>query len=107
MRLAPRRLAFVLLLAGSLLLAAPGAALAGEGCGDGFDVVSHLFETSDTDASGTLSPEEFERAGLARYGMAFEAWDADGDGEASFDEYRDLYDRHHSSGGLGEGEIES
>lgn len=89
--------------AGLVLLALPGAALAGEGCGDGFDVVTHVFRASDTDASGTLSPGEFERAGLARYGMAFEVWDADGDGEASLEEYRALYDRHH----LAEGEIES
>jgi Ca2+-binding EF-hand superfamily protein len=85
------------------LVFVPASALAGDGCGSGFDVVTHIFETSDRDGSGTLSPEEFEQAGLARYGVSFGAYDTNGDGEASLDEYREIYDRYH----LAEGEIES
>jgi hypothetical protein len=89
-------------LAGLALAASPGSALAGEGC-DGFDVVTHIFEASDTDASGTLSPEEYADAGLERFGVPFDEYDANGDGEASLDEYVELYEWHH----LGEDELES
>ena len=93
----------VLVLA-SLALLVAGPALAGEGCSNGgFDVVTHIFDVSDTDGSGTLSRDEYADAGLERYGVAFDEYDADGDGETSFDEYLEVYDRHH----LAEGEIES
>lgn len=81
--------------AGFALVLAPGAALAGEGCTGDFDVVTHIFETSDADGNGTLSPEEFEQAGLARYGVSFDAYDTDGDGQTSLDEYHEIYDAHH------------
>ena len=72
----------------------PSSARAGEGCNT-FDLATHIFETSDRDGSGSLSREEFEAAGLARYGMPFEAYDANGDGQASLEEYLDLFDRYH------------
>jgi hypothetical protein len=83
------------LLAGIALVVTPGAALAGPGC-DGFDVVTHIFEVSDTDGSGTLSREEFAESDLERYGVPFDEYDADHDGQTSLDEYLDLYDRHHT-----------
>ncbi len=73
-----------------------GSVEAGEGC-EGFDVVTHVFDVSDGDGDGFLSPAEFDEAGLAGYGVPFEAYDADGDGQASLDEYYDLYDRNHES----------
>ena len=83
----------------------PGAALAGEGCSSrsDFDVAGHLFDVSDTDQNGSLSPQEYADAGLERYGVPFEEYDADGDGEASRAEYLDLFDRIH----LPEGALES
>jgi len=87
---------------GLALTVVPGVAVAGEGCG-GFDVVTHIFDVSDSDGSGSLSRQEYEDAGLERYGVKFDDYDANGDGEASFDEYIDMYNRHH----LGEGELET
>ena len=77
------------------LVAAPTSALAGGGCNSDFDPATHLFETTDADGSGTISPEEFADAGLERYGLGFDAYDTDGDGEASLDEYLELFDRTH------------
>jgi len=81
-------------LAALTLLVFPGFASAGGSC-DRSDVASHIFDVSDTDRSGTLSRQEYLEAGLERYGVSFEEYDANGDGEASFDEYLDVYDRYH------------
>lgn len=89
-------------LAAFALAIIPGFAEAGEGCKN-FDVVSHIFEASDTDGSGTLSAQEYADAGLERYGVTFQEYDVNGDGETSLDEYLDMYDRHHPV----EGEIKS
>ncbi|UCE84875.1 MAG: hypothetical protein JSU66_11000 [Deltaproteobacteria bacterium] len=90
-----------LALAAFALAILPGSAPAGEGCKK-FDVVSHIFDTADTDGSGTLSRQEYSDAGLERYGVAFDEYDVNSDGEASFEEYLDVYKRHHRA----EGEIE-
>ncbi|MDJ0869189.1 MAG: calcium-binding protein [Myxococcota bacterium] len=74
----------------------PGAALAGGGC-EGMNVVAHIFDASDTDGSGTLSAAEYAEAGLERYGVPFSEYDANGDGEASLDEYLDTFDRYHAA----------
>ena len=79
------------------LVVLAGPALAGEGY-DAQAVVRHIFEVSDTDDSGALSPEEYAAAGLERFGVTFEDCDADGDGETTFAEYLALYDRHHQGG---------
>jgi hypothetical protein len=101
------RLVLCIAFAGFALAVAPVAALAGENCTGDFDVVTHIFQTSDTDGSGTLSPEEFEQAGLARYGVSFDAYDTDGDGQTSLDEYHALYDAHHPAESDVPDEIES
>jgi hypothetical protein len=65
-------------------------------CGeDALGVAGHLFDMSDTNADGVLSPEEFDAAGLERYGVTFSEFDADGNGETSVDEYFDLFEFHH------------
>lgn len=69
---------------------------AGPGCAQHANsVAAHIFDTSDADGSGALSPEEYAGAGLERYGMTFEAFDANGDGETSREEYLNLFRRHH------------
>jgi hypothetical protein len=78
------------------ILAVPAASSAG-GCEEGssVSVVQHIFEMADQDASGTLSQEEYTKAGLERYGVSFEQSDTNGDGETSIDEYIELYEAHH------------
>ena len=70
---------------------------AGEGCGqDASGVAQHIFDVSDTDENGALSRAEYTAAGLERYGVSFDAFDENGDGETSLDEYLDLFERHHA-----------
>ena len=71
-----------------------GQALAG-GHGDGAAIVDHIFETADRDRDGVLSKAEFDEAGLADFGMGFEACDGDSNGELTSEEYLDVYRRHH------------
>ena len=59
-------------------------------------VAEHIFKMSDTDESGSLSPSEFQAAGLERYSVGFEEFDSNKDGEASIDEYLMLFQRHHA-----------
>lgn len=66
--------------------------------GDGHDataVVEHIFEMADRDGDGRLSPEEYEKAGLQRFGVSFDESDLDSDGETSLAEYLELYHLHH------------
>lgn len=74
----------------------PASLAQASGCqGDASDVATHIFDASDTDANGALSAEEYANAGLERYGVSFEAFDANADGETSLDEYLDLFEQHH------------
>ena len=73
---------------------APSAFAGGGGCG-GLSAVEHIFEAADADQSGSLTPDEYEAAGLSRFGVDFDESDLDGDGITTFDEYLDLYDMHH------------
>lgn len=76
------------------VFASPTAALAGDAqCGA--SVVQHIFDMADKDQNGALSPEEYESAGLERYGVSFAQTDANGDGETSMAEYLALYQKHH------------
>jgi len=93
---------FPISIVSAVLAFCAGPALAGEDCG-AFDIVTHIFDVSDTDGSGSLSRQEYLDAGLDRYGVPFDEYDADGDGEASIDEYVEMYDRYH----LAEGELET
>jgi hypothetical protein len=83
--------------AGIAAITFPGAALSGEGCGGAQSVVQHIFDAAVADGSGTLSPAEYDAAGLERFGVTFTASDTDGDGETSKGEYFELYERHHST----------
>ncbi|HKJ23782.1 MAG TPA: hypothetical protein VKB65_03105 [Myxococcota bacterium] len=88
--------------AAPIALAAVAAALAPAGAraGERHDpiaVVEHIFEVADADHSGGLSRAEYAAAGLARFGVGFDACDADGDGETSLSEYLDVYLRFHPS----------
>jgi hypothetical protein len=89
-------------LAAFVLAVVPGSAVAGEGCKE-FDVVSHVFDTADTDDSGTLSRQEYADAGFERYGVPFDEYDVNGDGETSLEEYLETFDRVHPA----EGELRS
>lgn len=89
------RLALTTLAAfGSLLLAGPAPAGGGH---DPIAVVEHIFEQADADGSGTVSRVEYANARLERFGVTFEACDANADGETSWSEYLDVYLRHHPS----------
>jgi len=72
-------------------ITAPVAATAG----GSYSVVQHIFDVSDQDQDGALSLEEYDEAGLERYGVTFEQTDADGDGKTSLAEYLELYEAHH------------
>ena len=58
-------------------------------------VAAHIFDMSDTNEDGFLSLVEFADAGLERYGVTFDEFDVNGDGETSVDEYFDLFEYHH------------
>ena len=76
-------------------IASPIPVLA-SGCeADAASIAAHIFDMSDADADGYLRPDEVVNAGLERYGMSFDDYDANGDGETSVDEYFDLFDAHH------------
>jgi hypothetical protein len=66
--------------------------------GDALGIAGHIFDTSDTNADGALTPAEFAEAGLERYGVAFAEFDVDGDGLTSVDEFFDLFEMHHPPG---------
>lgn len=63
---------------------------------DGFSVVDHIFQTADTDQDGVLTRAEHDAAGLQKYGVKFEDFDANEDGSISISEYRTLYEKHHN-----------
>ncbi len=63
---------------------------------DAGGIAAHIFDISDLDQNEELSPSEYEAAELDRYGVSFEAFDANGDGATSFDEYMDLFEIHHA-----------
>lgn len=79
-----------------LLTASAASAMGGAGHEE---IVAHIFEMADLDGSGSLDSNEYEEAGLAKYGVSFADCDADEDGETSLREYLDLYRRHHSPAG--------
>jgi hypothetical protein len=64
-------------------------------------IVAHIFAFADLDESGSLDREEYAAAGLEKFGVSFEASDADGSGETSAAEYLALYERHHPAPGSG------
>jgi hypothetical protein len=77
------------------LVARPIPALASDCEEEAGSIAAHIFDMSDSDADGYLSPDEFASAGLERFGMSFEDYDVNGDGETSVHEYFDLFDAHH------------
>ena len=91
MRMAGMHLtAFIALIA---LLTAP--AINAGGGHDPVAVVQHLFAVADQNRDGRLSQDEYEKAGLQRFGVSFDESDTDANGETSLAEYLDLYHRLH------------
>ena len=88
----------LILIVGLAFLLGASAASAMGGAGHE-EIVAHIFEMADLDGSGSLDADEYEEAGLAKYGVSFADCDADEDGETSLREYLDLYRRHHSPAG--------
>ncbi|MGB0621811.1 MAG: hypothetical protein ACPGVZ_20285 [Myxococcota bacterium] len=91
------RTGLILIVGLAFLLSASAAAAMGEAGHE--EIVAHIFEMADLDGSGSLDADEYEEAGLAKYGVSFADCDADEDGETSLREYLDLYRRHHSPAG--------
>ena len=81
-------------------IAIPSGARASECEADPSSIAAHIFDMSDSNADGFLTPTEFADSGLERYGIPFDEYDANGDGEASADEYLDLFDIHHPPQGV-------
>jgi hypothetical protein len=79
----------------AITMALASGGVAAGGLGDARAVVTHIFEMADGDADGTLTPAEYDEAGLARYGVSFEQCDGNADGEMSVDEYIETYERFH------------
>jgi len=66
------------------------------GCeADASGIAAHIFDMSDSNADGFLTQAEFSDSRLERYGIPFDEYDANRDGEASVDEYFDLFELHH------------
>lgn len=84
----PARLAFF------LAFLVGGTAAAGE-MSDPLDIARHIFGHADSDGNGVLVKAEHDAAGLDKYGVAFEAFDADDNGEVSWQEYRTLFEKYH------------
>jgi len=89
-----------LVLLGSVL-AAPAAAVAGEGCG-AKTAVREIFDSADTNGDGALTQAEYERAELQRFGVSFSQSDTNADGRTTLPEYLELYERHHPPAGQSE-----
>ena len=82
---------------GSFLLLA-ASAHAGDCGGDksATTAAQEIFEKADSNGDGALSPAEYSEAGMQRFGVGFDEYDLDANGEASLEEYLELFERHHS-----------
>ena len=91
-----RRILGALLL--SLWLPSAGAAEGCEGAKTAMSAVDGIFAAADENRDGALTRAEYDSAELSGFGVTFEQTDLDGDGATSLDEYRTLYEAHHSGG---------
>ncbi len=87
----------VVLLMITTMLAVP-AATADHGC-DAQAKVQHIFDAADTNSDGSLTPAEYEDAGLQQYGVSFDESDLNADGATTWAEYLELFEAHHPSVG--------
>ncbi len=71
------------------------ASQAGQGM-DASAVAEHIFSKTDADKDGVVTPAEYTAAGLGKYGVAFEDFDADDDARITLAEYRSLFVKFHS-----------
>ena len=92
------RILNLIVIAGIAGLAMPALAGSGE-CGGAKNVVQHIFDSADSNGDGSLTPDEYDAAGLQSYGVPFAAYDTNEDGLTSWDEYLALYERHHAPEG--------
>lgn len=74
------------------------AAFAGQGM-DASTVAEHIFAKTDTDNDGAVTPAEYTAAGLGKYGVSFENFDADKNELITLAEYRTLFVKFHEGMG--------
>ena len=78
-------------------LAALSSASAGSGQGmNAAAVAEHIFSHADADENGTMSPDEYVKGGLGKYGAKFADFDLDQDGQVTREEYHEVFARFHS-----------
>ena len=62
-----------------------------------YDVAKHIFDSADVNADGVLSKEEYNKAGLSKYGGDIGAFDLNSDDKVVLEEYIKVFEKHHSS----------
>tara|TARA_Y100000766_G_scaffold89020_1_gene75510 strand:- start:1283 stop:1600 length:318 start_codon:yes stop_codon:yes gene_type:complete len=58
-----------------------------------------LFKSADMNNDDSLSKIEHNKAGLDKYGVAFDAFDIDKNNKISWDEYAIIFRKHHGDKG--------
>ena len=58
-----------------------------------------LFKSADMNNDDSLSKMEHNKAGLDKYGVAFDAFDIDKNNKISWDEYATIFRKHHGDRG--------
>ena len=58
-----------------------------------------LFKSADMNNDDSLSKMEHNKAGLDKYGVAFDAFDIDKNNKISWDEYATIFRKHHGDKG--------
>ena len=58
-----------------------------------------LFKSADVNNDDSLSKTEHNKAGLDKYGVAFDAFDIDKNNRISWDEYATIFTKHHGDKG--------
>lgn len=92
------KFAVLLLMSAVALALTVGMAAYANGGGHGEDAVVHMFAAADLNEDGVLTAGEYEEAGLAEMGIAFDDCDLDSDGLLTAAEYLVLFRMHHPPG---------
>ena len=58
-----------------------------------------LFQSADLNKDNSLSEIEHKKAGLDKYGVAFDAFDVDKNNKISWKEYATVFKKHHGDRG--------